>query len=1096
MKQFIKEQLSAILNVGFASREDTAGFKDVKHDPYIEALRDWLHSYGPNWVEQPSIPILQGLNDRGVDLKIEFKTTGLNVGFQVKSYGDISDENFSTKIWQQIGQSRSYAIDHFYIVLCGDMTSSSHYQKVRFLLSSLEQGDYPDISVIPPEQAWQLYQSFDYPIDAEKVQKCLTHIARFLKAINRPQELSDQYSVYRNIERLYVPPCQYPEIQQALEANNIVIIVGPPHIGKTFTAVNLLYDYYLQGYQPYWILDRPTCEETRLPTLPDLYHRYGIRDGFSIESKVQPGCIVYFEDPYGRTKQEELEFVKSESRFEIGDLLHILERRANAEKRPKVIITSREGIFRHAAQRQPELSRYAVWLKAGSGYSEDDEERIEDEEVSYDFSLRAKIAEKYEHLYQPLWSQPTEESFDNAAKESLEEVLSWAVSLLWTPHSIRRFFQDSQDMVLDDVEALKKTIFESSNISESFASEIALSPDSQRLVFVVTYLASHRKARATGWGNFSSVRSKYLAVAQVLGFTLDEGQLAWSQVLKDYATIIEELGSAGGSRSEQGDVCFAHPAYDDAIARFLSDNPSVLESVFSHIRLLVESEPGTHLAQDMVWLLHHWHRGRPSREAQVLEDYLTSDDIALLMELAKMYAFVYAYVTDQSLEDAIHKLLAHPADINDTLRGVFLRTAHTASYLPIEKRCEILLVALDDDPLAVVKKFEYRPYDLVCRYYSEVTDQARNHLQNHLERGGSAWRVVGRSFGHYYDCLPQHLQKATGELIAQDAPSSFPFRQEIIKGFVLGFGQFNKDAQPLMVAMLNSGDHRTRAYLAGALVPIYDQLDYELRQRWHRLVEQDCDHCAVAAAERILDLSAEQAFAEFFKGNGLLDFAVGCAQSDSPAVRAQMVGVLPAEPGAIPFDGIEEVFTNLVYDDAPIVRGATLYRMLNSSDLQAKFSERFRILVEDTSEHTRLSKLIFYTNPSTEPRSLSAGEISELKHSSSQFLHNALLFHISAQLSFLPSLWSDWLEEEIEKENAETKRIMRIGRWHRSDDSRTRPIFQPDWLLDYTDPDQLIGYAPQMRYLCLERAHLIVRNLDELTMIFRLKREFPNHLVC
>jgi hypothetical protein len=30
MKQFIKEQLSAMLNVGFASREDTAGFKDVK----------------------------------------------------------------------------------------------------------------------------------------------------------------------------------------------------------------------------------------------------------------------------------------------------------------------------------------------------------------------------------------------------------------------------------------------------------------------------------------------------------------------------------------------------------------------------------------------------------------------------------------------------------------------------------------------------------------------------------------------------------------------------------------------------------------------------------------------------------------------------------------------------------------------------------------------------------------------------------------------------------------------------------------------------------------------------------------------------------
>jgi hypothetical protein len=1066
-----------------------------KHDPYVEALRDWLHSYGSSWAEQPTISILQGLNDRGVDLKIEFKTAGLNVGFQVKSYGDISNKDFSTKIWQQIGQFRSHAIDHFYIVLCGDMTDSSHYQKVRIFQGSLEQGSYPEISVIPPEQALQLYQSFDCPIDAEEVQTRLTDIARFLEAIDRPQELSSQYSVYLNIEQLYVPPKQYPEVQQVLEANDIVIIVGPPHVGKTFTAVNLLYDYYLQSYRPYWVLGRTARKGIHPPILQDLYHRHGIRDGFSIESRLQPGCIVYFEDPYGRTKQEELEFVMSESRFEIGDLLHILGRRANAEKRPKVIITSREGIFRHAAQRQPELSRYAVWLKAGRGYSEDDEEHTEDEGVSYDFSLRVKIAMKYEHLYQPLWSQPTEEPFDNA-KESLEEVLSWAVSLLWTPHSIRRFFQDSQDMVLDDIEALKKTMFESSNISESFASEIALLPDSQRLIFVVTYLASHRKARATGWGNFSSVRSKYLAVAQVLEFTLDEGQLAWSQVLKDYATIIEELGSAGGGRSEQGDVRFAHPAYDDAIARFLSDNPNVLESVFSHIRLLVESEPGTHLAQDMVWLLHHWHRGRPSREAQILEDYLTSDDIGLLMDLAEMYASVYAYVTDQSLKDAIHKLLAHPADTNKTLRGIFLRTAHIASNLPIEKRCEILLAALDDDPLSIAKKFEYRPYDLVCRYYSEVTDQARNHLQNCLKSGGSAWRVVGRSFGHYYDCLPQHLQKATSELVAQDAPHSFSSRQEIIKGFVLGFGHFNKDAHPLAVAMSNSGDHRTRAYLADALVPIYDQLDYELRQRWHRLVEQDCDHCATAAAERILDLSAEQAFAESFKDNGLLDFAIGCAQSDLPAVRAQMVGVLPADPESISFDGIEEVFINLVHDDAPIVRGAILYRMLDSSDLQAKFSRRFQILAKDTSEYARLSKLVFYTNPSTEPRSLSAREVTKLKHSNSQFLHNALLFHISAQLPFLPSHWSDWLEGEVEKGNAETKRIVRIGGWHRSDDSRTRPIFQPDWLLDYTDPDQLIGYAPPMRLLCLKRGHVIIRNLDELTMIFRLKREFPNHLMC
>ena len=73
MKQYVKEQLNAVLDVGFACREDTAGFKRIKHDIYVERLRDWIRSFGANWADQPVISVLQGLNDRGVDLRAEFK---------------------------------------------------------------------------------------------------------------------------------------------------------------------------------------------------------------------------------------------------------------------------------------------------------------------------------------------------------------------------------------------------------------------------------------------------------------------------------------------------------------------------------------------------------------------------------------------------------------------------------------------------------------------------------------------------------------------------------------------------------------------------------------------------------------------------------------------------------------------------------------------------------------------------------------------------------------------------------------------------------------------------------------------------------------
>jgi hypothetical protein len=801
MRQYIQEQLNAILDVGFASRDDTAGFKEVKHDPYVEALQHWLHSYGPGWAEQPVIHNLQGLNDRGVDLEIKFTTAIYSVGFQVKSYNDIDEDDFSPKIWQQIGQSGSYVVDHFYIILCGDMTNRSHYQKVRGFMASVEQGNYPEITVISPERAWQLYQSFGQPIDEQQVQSRLTNLARFLHAIGRQQELTVRDSVYANLERLYIPPTEYPEIRKTLETRGVVIIVGAPHLGKTFTAVNLLYEYYLQGYQPQWVLGRTAREDAQPSALPVLYQRYAIHDSFSIASMIEPGCIVYIEDPYGRTRQEELDFVAGGGRFEIGDLLHMLKRRSQStEKAPKVVITSREGIFRHASQLQPELAEYAIWLKTGRGYPDDG--ASDEEDVSYDFSTRAAIAEKYGHLYDPLWQQITQNSPDDV-KERVSDVLSWAVSFLWTPHSIQRFFQESRNMDWQDAGALKELVFKSANksISESFASEIALLPYMQQLVFVVIYLVNYRKTGRSPWDRPGEAYDRYLALVQALGLDAEEGQKSWDQVVRDHATIIERIASPWGNWPDAILIRFAHPSYEDAVSRFLSDKPEVLESLFTHIRPLLQSESGTHLAQDMVGLLHHWHQGRPAREAQVLEDYLVTNDIGLVAKLAEECALFYAFVKDEALKSAILQIVEHPLSkaSNSPIRQVFVRTAHIAKEMPIAKRCEILLAGLGDNPF-LIRKTEHRPYDLVCRYYSEVTDEAREHLRNYLESDTNAWKVVGRSLGHYYDCLPPHLQQASLSLATRDDAGSFIARTELIKGLVLGFGQFNNEAHHLIEA--------------------------------------------------------------------------------------------------------------------------------------------------------------------------------------------------------------------------------------------------------------------------------------------------------
>ncbi len=1068
MKQYIREQLNAILDVGFASREDTAGFKEVKHDPYVEALQSWLHSYGSNWAEQPRFSITQGLLDRGVDLKVEFKIANYIVGFQVWSYNDIKGKELKKEFWRQIGESGSYDLNDFYVILCGDMTDTSQYQKVRRFIDLVEQGRYPLntegryplITVIPPEKAWKLYQGSKQPIDVQQIESRLTSLARFLDAIGRQQELHTQNSVYFNLDRLYVPPAEYSQIEQTLETNDIVIIVGPPHLGKTFTAVKLLYEHYLQGYQPYWIFRRITREDIQSQSLPDVYRRHHIRDSFSLESRIAPGCIAYLEDPYGRTKQEELEFVHSERRFEIDDLLLMLKSRSHiGVKRPKVVITSRKGIFRRAIQLQPELSKYAVWLKAGRGYAED-------EIVSYDFHARVEIAKKYMRLYKPLWQKVMEDHPLDDARDNVGEILSWVVSFLWTPHGMQRFFQASQNMDWRDADALKKVVYESADISGSFASEIGLLPYTQQLVFVVIYLANFRKRGQPLSAGPSKVDNEYLALVQALGFSLDEAQDAWSQVIASYATIIEAIQKALGSPFEVDLVRFAHPAYDDAVSKFLSDNPDVLEYIFAHIRPLLQFQSGTALARDMVVLIHPWHRDTPSKEAQVLKDYLTTNDEILLIELAEQYAILYASIENEILRSAIHQLLEHPiaSSDNNRVRGVFVRAAHVARSMPMEKRCGILLAGLGDNPL-LMWKAEYRPYDLICRYYDKVTDEAREHLENYLNSGSDAWRVVGRSLGNYYDCLPQHLQQAAETIATTNTFGSFIARKELIMGLVLGFGQFNNSANHLIHAMSTSEDPKTRAYLAGALVPVYDQLDQKLRKKWHHLVEEDLDQCTIAAAERIIELSTIDELANALKANGLFDFALNCAESGSAVIRAEMLGFLLENRGKIPTDNVERVIDNLIHDSTNTVRAAALYWMLGSRELQTEFPERFQTLVTDTSVYAKLSKLIFYTNPPNKASNNLSQEIEELKDTDSQFLYNALVFHIAAQLPFLPSSWKEWLKRELAKGERDTESIVNIGKWHHPDDDRTRLIFDPNWLLDYADPTQLIWYEPPKGYL-------------------------------
>ena len=128
---------------------------------------------------------------------------------------------------------------------------------------------------------------------------------------------------YKLIGQLYVKPKEYDEMLKILEEKGILIITGDPGIGKTYTAIHLLYLYFEHGYRPVWWYG--LGKEDR-----------DLQKDYLQNYEPQEGEIVYLEDPFGRTVFENKEELKTL-------FSNMLEKfKAN---RAKLIITSRSEVF-------------------------------------------------------------------------------------------------------------------------------------------------------------------------------------------------------------------------------------------------------------------------------------------------------------------------------------------------------------------------------------------------------------------------------------------------------------------------------------------------------------------------------------------------------------------------------------------------------------------------------------------------------------------------------------------------------------------------------------------------------------------------------
>jgi SIR2-like domain len=240
-----------------------------------------------------------------------------------------------------------------------------------------------------------------------------SHIDVFLKSIDFGKELENPRSRYKNLTDLYVKPTEYDEICSKLEKNHIIFIIGEPHLGKTYTAIYLLWQYYQRGYETVNI--RHDHLVTMLHEKEKSFERFLLS---LMSSKEGSSVIIHLDDPFGETMERRTsEFAKG-----LNDFLSL----SNEYEHLRIIVTSRLDIF-------------------GETIAEQHYQNIEELEkhlrvhTSYKSNVLIDILHKYTQFYKPIWS--TDEKITQEIDRKLPEMLP-------APHNIEFFVRTSERLTL------------------------------------------------------------------------------------------------------------------------------------------------------------------------------------------------------------------------------------------------------------------------------------------------------------------------------------------------------------------------------------------------------------------------------------------------------------------------------------------------------------------------------------------------------------------------------------------------------------------------------------------------------------------------
>lgn len=322
--------------------------------------------------------------------------------------------------------------------------------------------------------------------------------------------------IYDGIDDIFIAPLEFEEINNILEKNRIVIISGTKEYGKTFTSIKILWDFFRKGIEPTYI----SGEENE--------DRKTIREKLrNIQKELRPRSIIYFEDPFGKTRYEKNESLERE----ISTILQIIK-----DHDSYVIISSREEIYKEFIK------------ESASGHIlKHFQDSICIKKPSYDSKKREQMILNYAKKEGCKWLE-----VESLRKKMIELVSD--VENLPTPLSIRQFTIATKNS-MNEEELVEITKAKSIETVISFSKELKQMNEDRLLFLMFPFISPVFSP--------TFIEEKYTEIVDDLNI---EGAMGFSSLFKwfekDKITIANDF------------VVFSHPSYYAAFEHVLFENNS------------------------------------------------------------------------------------------------------------------------------------------------------------------------------------------------------------------------------------------------------------------------------------------------------------------------------------------------------------------------------------------------------------------------------------------------------------------------------------------------------------------------------------------